>query len=79
MDTPDIDPALIARPWGARRPQNLVIAAVFVALAVALVWQAFTYIGEGTGGVIPYILVIAGPLISGFYIWYFNFRDFEAD
>jgi len=47
VDTPDNDQALLARPWGARRPQNLVIGAAFVALAVALVWQAFTYIREG--------------------------------
>ena len=67
------------RPWGARRPQNLLISLGFIALAVALVWQALQYIGQGIGGAIPFFLIIAGPLMAGFYIWYFNFRDFEAE
>jgi len=67
------------RPWGARRPQSLFISLVFIALAVALVWQALQYIGQGVGGAIPFFLIIAGPLVAGFYIWYFNFRDFEAE
>jgi len=44
-----------------------------------LVWQALQYIGQGVGGAIPFFLIIAGPLVAGFYIWYFNFRDFEAE
>lgn len=67
------------RPWSARRPQSLVLSLLFIVLAVALVMQAFSYIGEGIGGVIPYVLVLAGPAVALFYIWYFNFRDFEAD
>ena len=67
------------RPWSARRPQNLILSAIFIVLAVALVLQAFSYIGQGIGGVIPYVLVLAGPAVAIFYIWYFNFRDFEAD
>jgi hypothetical protein len=67
------------RPWSARRPQSLLLSLVFIALAVALVMQAFSYIGQGIGGVIPYVLVLAGPAVAIFYIWYFNFRNFEAD
>ena len=67
------------RPWSARRPQSLLLSVVFVVLAIALVLQAFAYIGQGIGGVIPYVLVIAGPAVAIFYIWYFNFRDFEAE
>lgn len=70
---------LTSRPWSARRPQSLLLSVVFVVLAAALVWQAITYIGQGIGGAIPYILIIGGPLLAGFYIWYFNFRDFEAE
>lgn len=67
------------RPWSARRPQNLFLSLIFIVLAIALVMQAFSYIGQGIGGVIPYVLVLAGPAVAIFYIWYFNFRDFEAD
>lgn len=80
MDTePARDTYNPGRPWSARRPQNLVLSAIFIVLAVALVMQAFSYIGQGIGGVIPYVLVLAGPAVAIFYIWYFNFRDFEAD
>lgn len=67
------------RPWSARRPQNFVLSAAFVLLAIALVWQALAYIGQGIGGAVPYILVIAGPAIAIYYIWYFTVRNFEAD
>ncbi|HEV8024865.1 MAG TPA: hypothetical protein VGP37_08265 [Candidatus Nanopelagicales bacterium] len=67
------------RPWGARRPQSLLLSVGFIALAAALVWQAFEYIGQGMGGAIPFFLIFAGPGIAIYYIWYFNFRDFEAD
>ncbi len=70
---------LIKRPWSARRPQSWVLSVVFIAVAVALVWQAFAYIGQGVGGAVPYFLIIGGPLLAGYYIWYFNFRDFEAE
>ena len=66
------------RPWSARRPQSLVLSLIFVIVAVALVMQAFDYIGRGIGGAVPYFLVLAGPAMAIFYIWYFNFRDFDA-
>lgn len=78
-ETPARDTYNAGRPWSARRPQNLVLSLGFVVLAVALVMQAFAYIGQGIGGAIPYVLVLAGPAVAIFYIWYFNFRDFEAD
>jgi hypothetical protein len=42
-----------------------------VALAVALVLTGLGYIADGRGGLVPYLIVIVGPIISGFYIWYF--------
>lgn len=79
MENDSVDTYNSGRPWSARRPQNLVLSLVFLVLAVALVIQAFAYIGQGIGGAIPYVLIIAGPGLAIFYIWYFNFRDFEAD
>ncbi len=43
-----------------------------VALAVALVTTGLGYIADGRGGLVPYLIVIGGPLISGYYIWYFT-------
>ncbi len=70
---------LVERPWSARRPQSLALSLVFIVVAIALVWQAFSYISQGMGGAIPYLLIIGGPLLAGYYIWYFNFRNFEAE
>lgn len=75
----EVDEDITGRPWSARRPQSLVLSLMFIVLAVALVWQAFQYIGQGIGGAIPFFLVVAGPGIAAFYIWYFNFRNFEAE
>ena len=52
---------------------------IFIALAVALVWQAFDYIGRGLGGVVPYLIVVGGPAIAAYYVWYFNLRNFDAE
>ena len=78
-DTTDVDEDVTGRPWSARKPQSLVLSAIFIVLAIALVWQAFQFIDHGIGGAIPYILIIGGPGMSAFYIWYFNFRNFEED
>ncbi|MGA0221310.1 MAG: hypothetical protein ACO3MD_02335 [Candidatus Nanopelagicales bacterium] len=78
MDTEEEAP-LSSRPWSARRPQSLFLSVIFIVVAGALVWQAFDYIGRGMGGVVPYLLVVGGPVLAGYYVWYFNIRDFEAD
>ena len=76
---PDQEAQLSSRPWSARRPQNLFLSAIFIVVAAALVWQAFDYIGRGLGGAIPYLLIVGGPLLAGYYVWYFNIRDFEGE
>ena len=78
METEEEAP-LSSRPWSARRPQSLFLSAIFIIGAGALVWQAFDYIGRGMGGVVPYLLVVGGPALASYYVWYFNIRDFEAD
>ena len=78
MDTEEEAP-LSSRAWSARRPQSLLLSVIFIVVAAALVWQAFDYIGRGMGGVVPYLLVVGGPVLAGYYVWYFNILDFEAD
>jgi len=68
MSTPDVT----SRPWSSRSPQKYVLSLIMVALAVALVATGLGYIAAGRGGLVPYLIVIVGPLISGYYIWYFT-------
>lgn len=67
------------RPWSARRPQNFVLSGILIVIGIALAWQGFALIGEGTGGVIPYFIIILGPALAIYYTWYFTIRDFDED
>jgi hypothetical protein len=62
--------------WQAR---NFLLSGVFIGLAVALVWQGVIYIGEGIGGLVPYLMIVLGPSLAVFYIWYLLFRVPEVD
>jgi hypothetical protein len=68
-----------ARPWSTRRPQNLILSAVLLLVAAALVWQGFAYIGQGQGGLVPYFIILGGPVLACYYVWYFVFRRFDDD
>lgn len=67
------------RPWSARRPQSLLFSALLVVVAILLVRQGVTSIGAGEGGFVPYLVIVGGPILAGYYIWYFNFRRFGSD
>lgn len=47
-----------------------------VVMAIALMWQGFTYISAGRGGLVPFLIVLGGPALAIYYIWYFNFYTF---
>lgn len=68
-----------SRPWAARKPQSFVMSGILIAVAVALVWQGFAYINAGTGGLVPYLIILGGPVLAIYYVWYFSFRRFESD
>ena len=65
------------RPWSARRPQSLVRSVLIVVVVVALVLTALRYISDGVGGLVPYLMVVVGPILCGYYIWYWNFYRFD--
>lgn len=67
------------RPWSARRPQNFILSGILIVIGIALAWQGFALIGEGVGGVIPYFIIILGPVLAVYYTWYFTIRDFDED
>jgi hypothetical protein len=68
-----------SRPWTARKPQSYFMSGILIALAIALVWQGFSYINSGTGGLVPYFIILGGPVLAIYYTWYFSFRRFESD
>lgn len=67
------------RPWSSRRPQNFVLSAILIALAIALVLQGFAYIRDGLGGLVPYLMVIVAPLLAAYYVWFFTIRKFDTE
>lgn len=66
-----------ARPWSARRPQNYVLSAALMVIAVFLVRQGLWYIDAGQGGFVPYLIILGGPVMAVYYTWYFCFHRFE--
>ena len=66
-----------ARPWSARRPQSILLSVLLIAVAIALVWQGLGYISQGIGGLVPYLIIVGGPVMAAYYTWYFNFYRFE--
>lgn len=66
-----------ARPWSARRPQSVILSAAMVLVAIGLVTQGIRYISEGTGGLVPFLIVLGAPALAIYYVWYFNFYRFD--
>lgn len=64
-------------PWSARAPQRYVFAVIAVVLGVAVVLAALAYIRAGEGGVVPFLMITVGPVLSVIYVYYFGFRSFS--
>lgn len=62
--------------WKAR---NFLLSGVFIGIAVGLIFQGVIYIEDGIGGFVPYLMIILGPSLAIFYIWYLLFRVPEKD
>lgn len=76
---PDAAPSdAVPIPWSARAPQRYVFAALAVVIGIAVVITGLAYIGAGTGGVVPYLMVTVGPVLAIVYVYYFGFRNFES-
>ena len=76
--TESSSPEIVPVPWSARAPQRYVFAALAVVIGIAVVITAIAYIGAGTGGVVPYLMITVGPVLAVVYVYYFGFRKFDA-
>lgn len=63
-------------PWSARAPQRYVFAVIAVVLGIAVVLAALAYIRAGEGGIVPFLMITVGPVLSVVYVYYFGFRSF---
>lgn len=66
-------------PWSARSPQRYVFAVIAVVLGIAVVLAALAYIRADEGGVVPFLMITVGPVLSVIYVYYFGFRSFGDD
>ncbi len=64
-------------PWSARAPQRYVFAVIAGVLGVAVVITALAYIRAGVGGVVPFLMITVGPVLTVVYVYYFGFRKFD--
>ena len=61
-------------PWSVRAPQKWVFSAIALLITVAIVVSAITSIAKDVGGLPPYLMLFVGPILGGFYIWYFALK-----
>ena len=61
-------------PWSVRAPQKWVFSAIALLIAVAIVVSAITSIAKDVGGLPPYLMLFVGPVLGGFYVWYFALK-----
>ena len=73
-DTASTDLAETSVPWSARSPQRWIFAIAAVALTVAIVIAALGSIRTGEGSVVPFLMLLVGPVLGGFYFWYFSIK-----
>jgi drug/metabolite transporter (DMT)-like permease len=70
-------PEVVPVPWSARAPQRYVFAVIAVVIGLAVVVTALAYIRAGTGGVVPFLMITVGPILTIVYVYYFGFRKFD--
>lgn len=70
-------PDTVPIPWSARAPQRYVFAVLAVVIGMAVVITALAYIRSGTGGIVPFLMITVGPVLTVVYVYYFGFRRFD--
>ena len=65
------------RPWATKRPQSLVLSVIVVALGIAVVVTAVSFVAAGQGGIVPVLMMLGGPVVCGAYLFYLNGTRWE--
>ncbi len=76
QDIPQTEDREPGQPWSTRRPQRYFFTLGIIILMVAVVSAGFSFISGGEGGIVPFLMILAAPVLGVFYIWYFNFSEF---
>ncbi|CAB4759948.1 MAG: hypothetical protein F2701_07365 [Actinobacteria bacterium] len=61
-------------PWSVRAPQKWVFSLIALLITIAIVVSAITSIAKDIGGLPPYLMLFVGPILGGFYVWYFALK-----
>ncbi len=61
-------------PWSVRAPQKWGCSAIALLITFAIVVSAITSIAKDVGGLPPYLMLFVGPILGGFYSWYFALK-----
>lgn len=67
-----------AIPWSSQAPQKYVLSIIAVVIGVALVVTAIVYIAAGTGGVVPFLMLVVAPVLTVVYVYSFLFKKWES-
>lgn len=65
-------------PWSSQAPQKYVLSIIAIVIGVALMVTAVAYIANGTGGVVPFLMLAVAPVLTIVYLYSFLFKKWET-
>lgn len=65
-------------PWSSKAPQKYVLSVIAIVLGVAIMVTAIAYIANGTGGVVPFLMLAVAPVLTIVYLYSFLFKKWET-
>ncbi|MFY9331817.1 MAG: hypothetical protein WAO41_09105 [Candidatus Nanopelagicales bacterium] len=64
-------------PWSSRAPQKYLLSAVAIVVGLAIAIAAVRYIGDGVGGIVPFLMLLGGPALAVVYVYVFAFKKWN--
>lgn len=65
-------------PWSSRSPQKYILSIVAIVICVALVITAIAYISAGTGGIVPFLMIVVAPVLTVVYLYSFLIKKWDV-
>ena len=65
-------------PWSSKAPQKYVLSVLAVIICVALIATAGSFIAQGTGGVVPFLMIAVAPILTAVYIYSFLVKKWDV-